>query len=56
MKNLVFEESCVNCQFWEELPKSNPKDPVSNREGTCKGKFKGDWVFGNQYCLGFKKK
>lgn len=57
MKNILeFEASCLNCEYWEELSKSNPDDSPMKREGFCTGKFKGDYVTGNQYCLGFKKK
>ena len=56
VEKLEFEASCINCKFFEELAKSNPADNSAAREGTCRGKFNGDYVTGNQYCLGFVKK
>jgi len=52
----TFDASCVNCKFWKEMGKSNPTNPPHAREGTCLDKYKGDYVSGDQYCLGFQKK
>ena len=56
MQDLDYEASCLNCKFWQELPRSNPKDNPKRREGVCQGKYNGDYVNGNQYCLGFKER
>jgi len=56
MHTVQNEASCLNCKFWEERKESKAEGPAHLREGTCSGKFKGDFVTAHQYCLGFVKK
>ena len=53
MADTKYEASCLHCKHWDERPESNKKGPVHLREGVCNGKFNGDYVTANQYCLGF---
>jgi hypothetical protein len=53
---LKYESSCFNCKFWQERKESNVNGPINQREGICQGKYNGDFVTANQYCLGFVKK
>lgn len=56
MADTKYEASCLHCKHWDERPESNKKGPVHLREGVCNGKFNGDYVTANQYCLGFLKR
>jgi len=51
-----YEESCLNCAFWKRLKKAEAGSPPAAQEGMCEGKYNGDFVTGNQYCLGFQKR
>ena len=50
---LKYEACCFNCKFWVERKESNVKGPMTQREGICQGKYKGEFVTAHQYCLGF---
>lgn len=53
---LKYEASCANCAYWHDLKKAKPDDHPNLRQGMCRGKFGGDYVTANQYCLGYKKR